>query len=289
MRTSRVDDVTATVVTTAYPEDGEATFSCSDATLDAVWDLMSRSLEYSVQETFVDTPTREQGQFLHDTVNISYGLMATHSERVASRQAIREFMLSQTRYWRTGNDAGRYNAVYPNGDGKRDIPDFTEVVPDWIWRYYLETGDRAMLEQAYDELARPRATSAGTSPTSGPTQGLVTQLSGGSGQYLYGIVDWPAHGRFGYDMAATARTTVNALGVDVLRKVALVAEALDRPGDEVAAYRSDADALAGRMNATLRKPDGTYVDGLLGRRLAEPARRPARDVVRRRARHRARG
>ena len=90
-----VDDVTATVVTTAYPEDGEATFSSSDETLDAVWDLMSRSLEYSVQETFVDTPTREQGQFLHDTVNISYGLMATHSERVASRQAIREFMLSE--------------------------------------------------------------------------------------------------------------------------------------------------------------------------------------------------
>ena len=225
---------------------------------------MSRSLEYSVQETFVDTPTREQGQFLHDTVNISYGLMATHSERVASRQAIREFMLSQARYWRTGNDAGRYNAVYPNGDGKRDIPDFTEVVPDWIWRYYLETGDTRMLEQTYDELAATAGYVRRHIATSGPTQGLVTQLSGGSGQYLYGIVDWPAHGRFGYDMSATARTTVNALGVDVLRKVALVAEALDRPGDEVAAYRSDADALAGRMNATLRKPDGTYVDGLLG-------------------------
>lgn len=259
-----VDDVSATVVTTAYPEGGEATFSSSDETLDAVWDLMARSLEYSVQETFVDTPTREQGQFLHDTVNISYGLMATHSERVASRQAIREFMLSQARYWRTGNDAGRYNAVYPNGDGKRDIPDFTEVVPDWIWRYYLETGDTRMLEQTYDELAATAGYVRRHIATSGPTQGLVTQLSGGSGQYLHGIVDWPAHGRFGYDMTATARTTVNALGVDVLRKVALVAEALGRPDAEVAAYRSDADALAGRMNATLRKSDGTYVDGLLG-------------------------
>ena len=46
-------------------------------------------------------------------------------------------------------------------------------------------------------------------------------------------------------MTTTARTTVNALGVDVLRKVALIAEALDRPAAEVAAYRSDADALAG--------------------------------------------
>ena len=97
-----VDDVTATVVHTAYPGDGAATFDSSDETLDAVWDLMQRSLQYSVQETFVDTPTREQGQFLHDTVNISYGLMASQHERVATRQAIREFMLSQERCWTHG-------------------------------------------------------------------------------------------------------------------------------------------------------------------------------------------
>ncbi|RHW25649.1 alpha-L-rhamnosidase [Nocardioides immobilis] len=258
-----VDDVTATVVHSAYPEDGAATFESSDETLDAVWDLMDRSLRYSVQETFVDTPTREQGQFLHDTVNISYGLMATEHDRVATRQAIREFVLSQERYWRTGNDAGRYNAVYPNGDGKRDIPDFTEVVPDWIWRYYLETGDRALLADVYDNLAATADYVRRHIPSSGPTRGLVTQLTGGSGAYQYGIVDWPMHGRFGYDMTATARTTVNALGVDVLRKVALVAEVLGRPAAEVQSYDADADALADRMNATLRRPDGTYVDGLL--------------------------
>ena len=79
--------------------------------------------------------------------------MAPTASGSPRRQAIREFLLSQARYWTTGNDAGRYNAVYPNGDGKRDIPDFTEVVPDWIWRYYLETGDTRMLEQTYDKLA----------------------------------------------------------------------------------------------------------------------------------------
>lgn len=258
-----VDDVTATVVHSAYPESGAARFASSDPTLNAVWDLMVRSLKYSVQETFVDTPTREQGQFLHDTVNISYGLMATEHDRVASRQAIREFMLSQERYWTSGNDVGRYNAVYPNGDGKRDIPDFTEVVPDWVWRYYLETGDVALLEERYDNLVAAADYVRRHIPTTGSTRGLVTQLTGGSGQYQYGIVDWPAHGRFGYDMTATARTTVNALGVDVLRKVAMVGKAIGRPAGEVRSYVADADALAGRMNATLRRPDGTYVDGLL--------------------------
>ena len=131
-----------------------------------------------------------------------------------------------------------------------------------------------MLEQTYDELAATAGYVRRHIATSGPTQGLVTQLSGGSGQYLHGIVDWPAHGRFGYDMTATARTTVNALGVDVLRKVALVAEALGRPDAEVQAYRSDADALAGRMNATLRKPDG-HLRRRPARRRHRRARTPA--------------
>ena len=95
------DDVTATVVHTAYPEDGEATFDelRRDPGRGVGPDARARS-QYSVQETFVDTPTREQGQFLHDTVNISYGADGDRSsERVATRQAIREFMLSQERYW----------------------------------------------------------------------------------------------------------------------------------------------------------------------------------------------
>lgn len=258
-----VDDVTATVVHTDVPEDGSATFDSSDETLDAVWDLMQRSLLYSVQETFVDTPTREQGQFLHDTVNISYGLMATQRERVATRQAIREFMLSQERWWTDAEELGRYNAVYPNGDGQRDIPDFTQVVPDWLWRYYVETGDRALLENIYDNVSATADYVRRHIPASGPTAGLVTQLTGGSGEYRYGIVDWPSHGRFGYDMSASARTTVNALGVDVLRKVGLIADAIGRPEAEVQAYRDDATALAERMNATLRRPDGVYVDGIL--------------------------
>jgi alpha-L-rhamnosidase len=258
-----VDDVTATIVHETYPEDGAATFSSSDETLNAVVDLMDRSARYSVQETFVDTPTREQGQFLHDAVNISYALMASQDERVATRQAMREFMLSQSRYWTSGNDAGRYNAVYPNGDGKRDIPDFTEVVPDWVWRYYLETGDREVLADYYDEVSRTADYIRRHIATSGPTQGLVTNLSGGSGQYLFGIVDWPEHGRFGYDMSTAARTTVNALGVDALRKVGLIARAIGRPDAEVQSYFDDAAAVTERMNQTLRRPDGTYADGLL--------------------------
>ncbi|MFW6773463.1 family 78 glycoside hydrolase catalytic domain [Nocardioides sp. CPCC 205120] len=258
-----VDDVSATVVHSSVPEGRDADFDSSDETLDAVWDLMERSALYSVQEQFVDTPTREKGQFLHDTVNLSAATTLAFGERAHSRQAIREFMNSQARYWTTGNDAGRYNAVYPNGDGKRDIPDFTLTVPGWIWNYYRQTGDRAMLAETYDELRATAGYVLRHIPETGPTAGLVTQLSGGSGPYLHGIVDWPEHGRFGYDMTATARTTVNALSVDVLTRVAEMGELLGEDAADVAALRTARDELVDRMNATLRREDGRYVDGLL--------------------------
>jgi alpha-L-rhamnosidase len=90
----------------------------------------------------------------------------------------------------------------------------------------------------------------------------VTELAGGSGAYRYGIVDWPEPGRFGYDMSAAARTTINAQGVDVLRTTARMAEALGRPVAEAATYDGHAAALTDAINAKLRRADGVYVDGL---------------------------
>jgi alpha-L-rhamnosidase len=257
-----LDDVGAVVVHTDVPAGREATFASSDQTLDAVWRMMKRSALYSVQEAFVDTPTREKGQFLGDAANISYATMAAFGERDATQQAIREFLRSARRYWNSGDDLGRYNAVYPNGDGKRDIPDYSLIFVDWVWRYYQQTGDEALLAEAYPAVRDTAEYVLRHIPPDGPTAGLVTQLSGGSGAYQYGIVDWPEPGRFGYDMSAVARTTINALGVRVLRVAAQMAAQLGRPATEAAGYRARAAELTAAMNAKLRRADGVYVDGL---------------------------
>lgn len=257
-----LEDVSAVVVHTSVPEGRQASFDSSDETLNAVWDMMQRSALYSVQEQFVDTPTREKGQFLGDAASISYSTMQGFMERDATQQAIREFLQSQDRYWSSGESAGRYNAVYPNGDGMRDIPDYTEMFVDWVWRYYEVTGDRDLLEQAYPAIRATADYVLRHVPDSGPTAGLVTNLSGGSGAYRYGIVDWPAPGRFGYDMDTAARTTVNALGVEVLRRTADMAEVLRRPAAEAGSYRQAETALVDTMNERLRADDGVYVDGL---------------------------
>lgn len=256
-------DISAVVVHTDVLPGRESTFDSSNATLDAVWQMLKRSAIYSVQEAFVDTPTREKGQFLGDAADISYATMAAFGERDASQQAIREFLRSAKRFWTTGNDLGRYNAVYPNGDGKRDIPDYSLMFVDWVWRYYEETGDRRLVEEAYPAIRDTADYVLRHIPAQGPTAGLVTQLAGGSGPYQYGIVDWPEPGRFGYDMTAAARTTINAQSVDVLRTTARMARMLGLPGDDASTYDRRATDLADAMNGKLRRADGIYIDGLL--------------------------
>lgn len=248
--------IQAIVEHTDAPADGGATFESSDATLNAVFELTQRSALHSVQQQFVDTPTREKGQFLHDAINQSYATMAGSLERDATQKAIREFVQSQARYW----PDGRVNAVYPNGDGKRDIPDFTEMLPNWAWRYYMETGDRSLLAEAYPALVKLadyvwQYRDAGT--------GLITNLAGGGGPYLHGIIDWPPSGRFSYDMKTAARTTVNILAVDAQRSVARIARSLGRPQAEIALYEGRAADLARAINDRLRRPDGLFSDGLL--------------------------
>lgn len=247
-------DIGAVVQHTDVDPARTARVRTSSPGVDAAYDLMRRSALYGSQTQFLDTPTREKGQFLGDSVDTSLATMSAYGERLLSRQSIREFIASQARYW----PDGRLNAVYPNGDGKRDIPDYTEMFPGWVWDYYQQSGDAQTLAEAYPVLT---AVAGYVRRHIDPASGLVTRLTGGSGDYQYGIIDWPATMRYGHDMDTAARTAINVLGVDVFNASARAAEALGRAG-EAAALRADAQALTGAVNAELRRPDGVYVDGL---------------------------
>ena len=124
---------------------------------------MQHSAIHSSEETFLDTPTREKGQFTGDTVDISYATMIAAGDRAATaardprdRRLRRRTpgrrppaATAPPRSCRARSRAsarpGRVNAVYPNGDNMRDIPDYTEFVPEWVWRYYEQSGDASAL------------------------------------------------------------------------------------------------------------------------------------------------
>jgi len=230
-----------------------SSFECSDPTLNRIWDLVKRSLMLGSHEQFVDTPTREQGQFTYDAYQISIGAMKCFGERLLSRQGLREFAQSQTKFHQ---DTGKVNAVYPNGDGKRDIPDWTQSFVFWAWEYYLETGDRALMRELFDSLVR---VGDYVKSTENKTTGLVDL--GNDPGYAGGITDWPE--RYGYDMKTSQRTvmSINAW-LDYADLVQLGKE-LGADAAVVTRFQKHADDIRAAIETRLwDERQQAYIDGL---------------------------
>ncbi len=252
-------DTFAFIVRHAPLDDACSTFASSHPTLDAVWSLMKHSLTLGAQEQFLDTPTREKGGFLLDSVNQSLAAMAVFGERVLTRKTLHEFLDSMEQHWSDPADWGRINAVYPNGDGARDIPDFTQAYLVWVWWYYLYTGDIGFLQAHYPRL---RAVADYVERHRRGSTGLIHELTGGSGPYMHGIIDWPPSMRYGYDMRTEARTVINAHAFADFDIIARIAAELGHLEDE-RYYRALADSLQAAINQHLLNADGVYSDGLL--------------------------
>jgi len=255
------EPLTADAVTIAarhadMPDENAAQFHTSDPRIDAVWNLARHSALFDTQEQFLDTPTREKGQFLGDSFDVSQATMAAFGERSMTYEALRDFARSQAKYW----PDGRVNAVYPNSDHGRDIPDFTEDYVEWVWKVWMATGDRDLLTTLYPVA---RNVTNYVAHAIDPKTGLVTNLPGGGGDYQGGLVDWPIQMRYGYDMTTAARTTINVLAVDDFRRVAAMAAALGKPAAEGQQETARAAAVTTAIRTRLERPDGIFVDGLL--------------------------
>lgn len=238
-------------------DEKSSSFESSDDTLNAVWDLMKHSLLTCAQEEFVDTPTREKGGFLGDAAIQSTVAMPVFNERLLTRRVLNEFLQSMDQHWSGPGRRGRINAVYPNRDGARDIPDYTQAYLIWVWDYYMATGDRQFLAANYSKFKD--VTDYVTRYRNAET-GLITNLEGGSGAYQYGIVDWPSEMRFGYEMTA-ARTVINGWAYADFVTMAKIARELGNRAD-VEIYQQRAVSLKRAINEQLINESGEYVDGL---------------------------
>ncbi len=234
--------------------DGLATFESSSTMLNQVWNLMTHSIIGGSQEGLVDTPTREKGGFLSDGWAQGVPALTVFGDRKMNNRVIQEFFDSQQHYW----PDGRYNAVYPNADGGRDIPDFTQQFLFWIWDYYLQTGNMELLKKHYVALTN---TGNYLSSHLDDQTGLIKNLSGGKGPYAFGIIDWPADMRFGYDMETAYRTVINAYAYLDFVILAKIASSLNQEAD-AQHYRNLSERIKDSMNKYLINSDGLFVDGL---------------------------
>ncbi|MGO9344444.1 MAG: family 78 glycoside hydrolase catalytic domain [Acidimicrobiales bacterium] len=239
------DQVHAMARHCTMPDGPQASFNSSNPTLDAVWALCARSALYTTHEQFVDTPTREKGQFLWDACNESQVILRVHAESNLSFQALRDFARSQKRFW----PDGRVSDIYPTGYGAQSYVNFTALYPEWVWRYYLSTGDTATLKSLYPTLER--LSEFLWRPVSDKT-GLVT------GVPLYPSAD----NNYGYDFDTECDSSINILSANAFARIALIATAVgDIQG--AATHRARSTTVSDAVNRYLVGTDGIYADGLL--------------------------
>lgn len=229
-------------------------FCSSSPMLNSVWSLMRHSLLVGAQEGFVDTPTREKGGFLSDGWSQAVPALSAMCDRVMNLRILREFLDSQDQYW----PDGRLNAVYPNVDGARDIPDFTQSYLVWVWDYYMQTGNIEFLRDNYSKLKK---IANYVTTYKNDTTGLIHKLDGGSGPYQYGIVDWPPSMRYGYDMSVESKTVIDAYAYIDFDIVSRIAGVLGNPADRDI-YKKRANEIKAAINGKLINKQGVYIDGL---------------------------
>jgi alpha-L-rhamnosidase len=232
-------DLVARTRHAAVPDEYAATFASSSPVIDAIFELGRHSALFGGQEQWIDTPTREKGPWLWDGFNESQTAMVAFGEQNLTRKSLLEFAQSQRRFW---EKSGSINKIYPTGLGAEDINEYTEIYPEWVWQYWMRTGDRALLGAVYPVLVNI----AGYVDTFiDPSTKLVDDLLATSVYYSYPIV-----------------THINVLGVNVFRRLADVATVLGRPAAEVRGPRRMQAQLTAAINRHLTRADGTYVDGI---------------------------
>ncbi len=166
-----------------YPfDDDYCRLETDDPVLSSVWDICKRSVKYGCQESYIDCPTREKGQYLGDGVITSASHIALTGDVTLLRSAIDSF-----------SDSSRIckglMAVAP-GSLMQEIADYSLQFPILALRYFKHTGDRDYLRQNlsvclgiidhFEGFARP--------------DGLLEDVTD-----KWNLVDWPENLRDGYD------------------------------------------------------------------------------------------
>jgi Bacterial alpha-L-rhamnosidase 6 hairpin glycosidase domain/Bacterial alpha-L-rhamnosidase C-terminal domain len=280
---SATDNNPASVFTDAPASslDEAATFHSSNAELNAVYTLLERSALYAGQQAYEDSPDRQEGQFTGDGEDESLSQMEDLGETGLTKEFIDDLIYSQKRWWISGSPAqdstwGEINAIYPDNDGKRDIPDYTEMFPELVWQYYLDTGDLETLAAAYPTMQNVATYVTDNTYSSGQAAGLVCQLDSysSSSSYRYGIIDWPATDRYNTVVDNSGvDTVINMRAVEDYRALAGAAQAL---GDTAKAqgYSQQMDSLITAVNSQLVEGNGLYDDGMTVGSPASPGQSP---------------
>jgi hypothetical protein len=235
----------AAMVSSIYPTEPRGSFSCGDERVDRIVRLAMVHARVTMTDTYVDTPGREDGQWIEDARP-----RALLASRWFGDSALRRFMIRTLAEGQ--NERGNLHPFYPSSYPWSDAPwDWSLQWVGMLWDDYLWSGDLASVEEYFPQLQ-------------------LFWLGALSHVCADGI--WRSANVLG-DLRTSAAPSDNESSgivtpwlVDRLRQSANMAEAIDRE-DVAAQWAAQAEVIDGafRRFHVVRPPDRpAYVADVVG-------------------------
>ena len=129
------------LVSSTYPVDQKGSFTCSDARLDRIWDISTRTLKLCMEDTYTDCPLYEQTHWVGDARN----------ESLLGYSVFGAYDLAKRCARITAHSLERFPIA-----GCQTPSTWDTLLPAWsflwgisIWDNYFETADGAFLAEMY--------------------------------------------------------------------------------------------------------------------------------------------
>ena len=212
-------------------------FKSNDNALNTLWTKCKNTSFVCMRDYFYDCPNRERGQWWGDVseqILYSFYLYDQSSVKLAQK-AYREFMHTQK----------ADGSLYTTAPGKAyNLPDQNMAAVSMLWKYFLYTGDKALLEELYPYAKKFIQQCATTANKDGM---LILQpgQSGVTGANLWNWIDWGDN----LDVQeGSANTVSNSIYIVLLNSMMNIADTIGKKVD-VPYYQSLQDKVKTNFNS----------------------------------------
>jgi hypothetical protein len=130
----------------SYPVRETGRFRCSDALLNAVWEMGKRTQAVNMEDAYVDCVGRERGMYLRDTILQYHSNLAAFGDQALMARCMQL-------YGQSPDATGKFRAVYPNS-GDYTIADFALNGLEGYRAYYEHTGDAERIRADWDAMMK---------------------------------------------------------------------------------------------------------------------------------------
>jgi len=143
-----IDSIQAVITT--YPYEEKGSFNSGDKLLNSVFEISRDTLQLCSNEFLMDTPWREQAQWLGDVALVTVpAIYSCYGDTKLARKFY--FQAGQNQH-PTGMISNISNTV--NHDWMHAIPDYSLWWVQGLWEHYLYTADEEIIHYLYPQISR---------------------------------------------------------------------------------------------------------------------------------------